>query len=156
MNWTVKKKRERGRIEDQISEKKKKKKNWRPNQWKKIEEEEDWTQRRKEKKKSKVESCGCGSLYACLITKVPLSYELWKLKTAKICFQFSITHNSKIRELSNGNWVTDHESLSLNKCSSVDPTSFGSWVMKTGWYHSKLSSSKQGLVIGFCESVLVL
>ena len=27
-------------------------------------------------------------LYVCLITILPLSYELWKLKTAKSCFQF--------------------------------------------------------------------
>ena len=60
-------------------------------------------------------------------------------------FSVSITHNSKIRELSDGNWITDHESWSPNKWSSVDPTNFGSWVMKTGWYHSKLSSSKQAL-----------
>ena len=26
--------------------------------------------------------------HVCLITKMPLSYELWKLKTAKSCFQF--------------------------------------------------------------------
>ena len=26
--------------------------------------------------------------HVCLITKMPLSYELWKLKTAKMCFQF--------------------------------------------------------------------
>ena len=26
--------------------------------------------------------------YVCLITKMSLSYELWKLKTAKSCFQF--------------------------------------------------------------------
>ena len=26
--------------------------------------------------------------YVCLITILPLSYELWKLKTAKSCFQF--------------------------------------------------------------------
>ena len=26
--------------------------------------------------------------HVCLITKMPLSYELWKLKTAKTCFQF--------------------------------------------------------------------
>ena len=26
--------------------------------------------------------------YVCLITKLPLSYELWKLKIAKMCFQF--------------------------------------------------------------------
>ena len=66
----MKKKKER-RIEDQTSEKKK-----------------DQTQRRKEKKKSKVKSCGYESLYVCLITKMSLSYELWKLKIAKMCFQF--------------------------------------------------------------------
>ena len=27
--------------------------------------------------------------YVCLITILPLSYELWKLKTVKMCFQFS-------------------------------------------------------------------
>ena len=27
--------------------------------------------------------------HVCLITKMSLSYELWKLKTAKRCFQFS-------------------------------------------------------------------
>ena len=26
--------------------------------------------------------------YVCLITILPLSYESWKLKTAKMCFQF--------------------------------------------------------------------
>ena len=45
--------------------------------------------------------------YVCLITILPLSYELWKLRTTFGCFQFSvsITHNSKIRELSDGNRV---------------------------------------------------
>ena len=57
-----KKKKEEGRIEDRTSEKK--------------------------KKESKVKRCSCGSLHVCLITKMPLSYELWKLKTAKMCFQF--------------------------------------------------------------------
>ena len=45
-----------------------------------------------EKKKSKVvKSCSWYCLwvpYVCLITKMPLSYELWKLKTTKSCFQF--------------------------------------------------------------------
>ena len=41
--------------------------------------------------------------HVCLITKMSLSYELWKLKTAKMCFSVSITHNSKIRELSDEN-----------------------------------------------------
>ena len=29
-----------------------------------------------------------GSLHVVLFTKMLLSYELWKLKTAKMCFQF--------------------------------------------------------------------
>ena len=29
-----------------------------------------------------------GSLHVCLIRKIPLKTELWKLKTAKMCFQF--------------------------------------------------------------------
>ena len=45
-----------------------------------------------EKRKSKlVKSCGWYCLrvpHVCLITKMSLSYELWKLKTAKMCFQF--------------------------------------------------------------------
>ena len=40
------------------------------------------------------------------------------------------------------NWVMDHEWYHPNNCSSVGPTSFGSWVMKTGSYHSKLTASK--------------
>ena len=62
IQWEKKKKKEEGRIEDRTSEKK--------------------------KKESKVKRCSCGSLHVCLITKMPLSYELWKLKTAKMCFQF--------------------------------------------------------------------
>ena len=41
--------------------------------------------------KKKVKSCGWYCLrvpHMCLITKMSLSYELWKLKTAKSCFQF--------------------------------------------------------------------
>ena len=45
------------------------------------------------KKKSKVvKSYGWYCLrvpHVCLITKMPLNYELWKLKTAKSYFQFS-------------------------------------------------------------------
>ena len=42
-----------------------------------------------EKKWSKVAADrNNGSLYVCLITKMPLKIELWKLKTAKMCFQF--------------------------------------------------------------------
>ena len=49
--------------------------------------------RKKEKKKetvSRVEltiQCN-GSHHVCLITKISLSYKLWKLKTVKMCSQF--------------------------------------------------------------------
>ena len=56
--------------------------------------------------------------HVCLITKMSLSYELWKLKTAKRLFSVSISHNSKIRKLSNGNKKLETE-LWLAK-----PTSF--------------------------------
>ena len=45
--------------------------------------------RKKKKKKSKVgQKLRLWVPYVCLITILPLSYELWKLKTAKSCFQF--------------------------------------------------------------------
>ena len=49
--------------------------------------------RRKKEKKETVSgvelTIQCNrSHHVCLITKMPLSYELWKLKTAKMCFQF--------------------------------------------------------------------
>ena len=49
--------------------------------------------RRKKEKKETVSGveltiqCN-GSQHVRLITKMPLSYELWKLKIAKMCFQF--------------------------------------------------------------------
>ena len=39
--------------------------------------------------------------HVCLITKMLLNYELWKLKTTKKCFQFL--------ELSYGNWELSNE-----------------------------------------------
>ena len=54
---------------------------------KNLANEEQW--RRKKKKWSKVAADpDNGSLHVCLITKMPLKIELWKLKTAKMCFQF--------------------------------------------------------------------
>ena len=47
---------------------------------------EDQTQEKKGKKN--VKRCDYGSLHVYLITKMSLNYELWKLKTAKMCFQF--------------------------------------------------------------------
>ena len=47
-------------------------------------------EKRKKKKKKESESkvAASGSLGVCLITKIPLKTELWKLKIPKICFQF--------------------------------------------------------------------
>ena len=80
------------------SEKKKKKPQNRSNQWKKEEEEkkkkriEQPTRRRKEKKSQKWSKVMAGYClwvpYVCLITILPSSYELWKLKIAKMCFSF--------------------------------------------------------------------
>ena len=71
-----------------------------PEQTEPVKEEEEkkkesnsQPRRRKEKKKVKrwsevaAEYC-LWAPYVCLITILPLSYELWKLKTAKMCFQF--------------------------------------------------------------------
>ena len=51
------------------------------------------SQRQPRKRKRKKKSKGGQKLrlwvpYVCLITILSLSYELWKLKTAKSCFQF--------------------------------------------------------------------
>ena len=70
----------------------------------KKEEEEDQCERKKkrrrrpkltessEEKKKKGQSCGQpltnGSLSVCVIIKMPLETEFWKLKTPKMCFQF--------------------------------------------------------------------
>ena len=43
---------------------------------------------RNKKKRVKGQKLRLWSLYVCLITKMSLSYELWKLKTVKMCFQF--------------------------------------------------------------------
>ena len=40
------------------------------------------------KKKSQRSKVAAVSPSMCLITKMSLSYELWKLKTTKMCFQF--------------------------------------------------------------------
>ena len=58
---------------------------------KKKEEEENRTANPGKKKSKVVKSCGWYCLrvpYVYLITKMTLSYELWKLKIAKMCFQF--------------------------------------------------------------------
>ena len=56
---------------------------------KKEEEEDHLTEPSEEKKKSKVAAnLTSGSLNVCLITKMPLKTEFWKLKTPKMYFQF--------------------------------------------------------------------
>ena len=86
-NWKLnqwkEREREIGRTEDQISEKKKELKT-KPVKKKKRKEEEDQTQEKKKRVKGK--KLRLWSLHVCLITKMPLSYELLKLKTAKMCF----------------------------------------------------------------------
>ena len=81
-----------------LVKKKKKKPQNRSNQWKKEEEEkkkkriEQPTRRRKEKKSQKWSKVMAGYClwvpYVCLITILSSSYELWKLKIAKMCFSF--------------------------------------------------------------------
>ena len=61
--------------------KKKKKTRWRPNQW----------ERRRKKKVNWSKGAAEWVPHMCLITKILLSYELWKLKTSNGVFSF---HNS--------------------------------------------------------------
>ena len=91
--------------------------------------------------------------YVYLITILSLSYELWKLKTVKSClcifnyniaielrvmetknsqklFSVSITHNSKIRELSDGNRVIETELLFVKQTFCYESHYF--WVMSYG------------------------
>ena len=53
---------------------------------KKKKKEELKIEPRRRKGVKRVKRCSCGSLHVCLITKMPLSYKLWKLKIAKMCF----------------------------------------------------------------------
>ena len=72
------------------SEKNKNKKEETQNRSKKKKTEQPRRKGKKSQKWSKVAVVTvCGSPFVCLITILSLSYELWKLKTAKMCFQFS-------------------------------------------------------------------
>ena len=62
-------------------------------------------------------------------TKMPLKLNSQKLKTPNSCFHFP-SPTSKIKP---------------NKWSSVGPTWFGWWIMKTEWYHSVFMLSKHAL-----------
>ena len=81
-----------------------------------------------------------GAHWDSLFTGLPLSHRSWVLKTVEMCFHFP---SSSLIFLSH--WITKHELWSPNKMSSVGPINFGSWVMKTGSYHSKLTTSKHAL-----------
>ena len=56
------------------------------------------TEPRRRKGGKRVKMCSCGSLHVCLITKMPLSYKLWKLKThlAKMCIRELSDENNKL------------------------------------------------------------
>ena len=85
---------------------------------KKNEEEEKkccWSEsvnkkeRKKEKERRRKRCAGCdlslavGLMNVCSITKMPLETEFWKAENTQNVFSVSITHHSKIRELSNRN-----------------------------------------------------
>ena len=80
--------------------------------------------KKKVKRWSKVAAVGpsCVFIYKNTI-------ELWKLKTENslLLFSVSITHNSKIRELSDGNRVI----VWPNNLFAIGPIIFELWVMKT-------------------------
>ena len=74
-------------------------------------------------------------------------HEFWK--QLKCVFIFLLHHSffwvTESPKLNHQNWITKHELWSPNKMSYVGPINFGSWVMKTGSYHSKLTTSKHAL-----------
>ena len=80
------------------------------------------------------------SLPVVLFTEMPLSYELWKLKTAKMCFQFPYLITQKLE-----NWVMETELSYAKRILSYGSYYF--WVMSYGnWEWSyRNRSSKQPL-----------
>ena len=84
---------------------------WRPNQWKKKEEKtQNWRSNKWKKKKSK-----SGQKLRLWVPPCVFIYknaiELWvmEIENSQNVFSVSITHNSKIRELSDGNRVMKTE-----------------------------------------------
>ena len=120
--WKKQKKKHRT---DRTSEKNKKKNKNRP-KWKKEEEEEKKkkrteqpTKRGKEKKSKVVKSCGWVLFVSPLcVFNYNIAIELWVMETEnnQNVFLVSITHNSKIRELNDGNIII------------ICQTTFLSWV----------------------------
>ena len=89
--------------------------------WKEKEKKED-------EETKLVEPSIHGTQYVVLIKKMPLKIELWKLKTLKMCFQFSELITQKLE-----NWVM--ETKTGNKIqtdfSVIVPTIFELWVIET-------------------------
>ena len=113
-------------------EKKKKKPQNKPNQWKKKKEKkkEPNGQPRKRKEKKKIKRCGWVLFVGPLcVFNYNIVIELWVMKTEnnQNVFLVFITHNSKIRELNDGNRVMDFP----NNLFAIGPTIFELWVMKT-------------------------
>ena len=74
-------------------EKRKKKEKNRTDEKKKKKKRKKGTNSQRQPRKKKKKSKGGQKLrlwvpHVCLFTEMPLSYELWKLKTAFCCFQF--------------------------------------------------------------------
>ena len=80
-----------------------------------------------------------GSHKVTLFTIMPLKTGIEFLETPYFCFQFP---SSSLKFLS-FEWWKHHSKNKPNKIFSVEPTSFGLWVMETEWYHSALWVSKQ-------------
>ena len=120
------------------SEKKKKKKKPRTDRTserrrkKRRKKEEEETQEKKGKKKSQkvVKRCGWVLFVGSLcVFNYNIAIELWVMETenSQNLFSVSIIHNSKIRELSDGNRVMDFP----NNLFAIDLTIFELWVMET-------------------------
>ena len=71
-----------------------------------------------------------------------IAIELWIIETenSQKLFPVSITHNSKIRELSDENRVMETELLFAKQTFAMDPTIFELWVMETeNWVIKKFN-----------------
>ena len=89
----------------------------------------------------------------CLIAILRLSYELWVMETenSQNVFSVSITHNSKIRELSDENKVIETKLLCAKRILSYVSHHF--WVMSYGnWelsYENRLSKQPIKFIVCF-------
>ena len=93
-------------------------------------EHEDRTNERKKKSQKVVKRCGWVLFVGLLcVFKYNIAIELWAMETenSQNVFSISITYNSKIRKLSDGNRVMDFP----NNLFTMGLTIFELWVMKT-------------------------